>query len=222
MPLPLALGLAAAAPGVFKAGLGLFQGIKANKLKQEDFQYIPPALRENLASQRNRARSARMPGQGLTESKIRQSTAAGLKAAGGGSLSDKIAAAQGLVANEQDALAGVGAQAAQFQIGEEQQLQQLMNQKAGFEAQGQQNFEQTKLGLKDAANQNIFGGISDIGSAFTGGAFDGVFGGKKKQGQQAAAGSLSTAAPNNFLAGAASTFQPNNLAAGTFNRYVNG
>jgi len=218
MPLPLILGAAAAAPGLFKAGLGIFQGIKANKLKQEDFQYIPPALRENLASQRNRARSARMPGQGLTESKIRQSTAAGLKSAGGGSLSDKLAAAQGLVANEQDALAGVGAQAAQFQIGEEQQLQQLMNQKAGFQAQGQRNFEQTKLGLKDASNKNIFGGISDVGSSITGGAFDGVFGNKKPAGGNTA----NAAVPQAYLSGFASNYQPTNLPAGTFNKYING
>jgi hypothetical protein len=215
MALPLAI--AAAVPGLFKLGAGIVQGIRANKLKPEDFQYIPPALRENLASQRNRARSARMPGQSLAESNIRQSTANAMNAAGGGSLADKIAAAQGLVAQEQNALAGVGAQAAQFQVGEERALQGLMQDQARLQAQNQQRFEQTKLGLKDASMRNMFGGLSDVGSSITGGAFDGLFGGRNK-----AMEPPSTALPNAYLRGFASNYSPTNLPAGTFNRYING
>jgi hypothetical protein len=220
MPLPLVLGLAAAAPGIIKTFQGIRQGIQANKLKAKDFQFIPPALRENLASQRNRARSARLPGQSLVESKVRQSTAGGLRAAGGGSLSDKIAAAQGLVAQEQDALSGIGAQAAQFQQGEERALQGLMGQKTNIELGNQRQFENTKLGLKDAATRNIFGGVSDIASSVTGGGFNNLFGGQKVQKQ---VNPLSTQAPNNFITNFANqNFTPNTLAPGTFNRFING
>ena len=183
MAIPLAVMAAiAAAPAITKGIKGIKQKREAKRLKAEDFQYIPPALRQNLASQRNRARSARMPGQSVAERNIRQSTAGGLRAAGGGSLSDKIAAAQGLVANEQNALAGVGAQAAQFQIGEERQLQSFMGQQGQYEAAGQEKFERTKLGLQSAGDQNIFGSVSDLASVATmfGGGAGGAAGGASK------------------------------------------
>lgn len=219
-------GLGQQTLGVGKLIYGLTQRKKANKLKPEDFQYIPPALLENLASQRNRARSARMPGQSLAESKVRQSTAAGLKAAGAGSLADKIAATQGLVANEQNALAGIGAQAAQFQLGEERALQGIMNQRAGFEAAGQEKFERTKAELLGAGTQNIFGGASGILSGAA--QMAGAFGNTSPDAWSNLGQGVSTAKPQASTAGLDSfmpnfvqqNYQPATLGAGTFlNRY---
>ena len=179
MAIPLILGAASAIPGIIKGIQGIRQRKQAKKLTPEQFQYIPPALRENLASQRNIAASARMPGQAQAEANIRQQAASALNTAGQGSLADKIAAAQGIQANAQNAMGNLATQGAAFQNAEQDQLQNMMNQQAAYEEAGQRNFEQTKLGLMDAGNQNIFGGVSDVASGITGGAWEGAGGALK-------------------------------------------
>ena len=176
MAVPLILGAASAIPGIIKGVQGIRQRNQAKKLRPEDFQYIPPALRENLASQRNIARSARMPGQAQAESNIRQQAAQAMNTAGAGSLADKIAAAQGIQAQSQQAMGNLATQGAQFQQQEQNELQDLMNQQAAYEEAGQRSFEQTKQGLLDAGSQNIFGGVSDVASGITGGAWQGAGG----------------------------------------------
>ena len=176
MAVPLILGAASAIPGIVKGIQGIRQRREAKQLRPEDFQYIPPALRENLASQRNIARSARMPGQAQAEANIRQSAANAMNAAGVGSLADKIAAAQGIQAQTQGAMGDLATQGAAFQAQEQNELQDLMGQQAAYEEAGQRSFEQTKQGLLDAGSQNIFGGISDVASGITGGAWEGAGG----------------------------------------------
>lgn len=166
MPLPLLAAAAISAiPGIIKTIAGGKQKREANKMKRSN--YIPPSIDQGLDRARVMASSNTLPGQQRIEENIRQSGAGALEAAGIGSASDKISAANAISGQETQSFENLGEQAAQMKLQNEQIMQGILGKKAGFEYQNEQDFQNKKTEMLNSASQNIFGGLSDVGSVAT-------------------------------------------------------
>jgi hypothetical protein len=163
MPLPLAaLAIGAGVQGVAKIAQGISQKNKAKNLKESTF--IPPAVleAERLAKQQENA--TRYAGQDVDETNIRQGTATGIsnvnKAAT--SSADALNMGSAIVGREQNQMRQLGKTLQMFKEQGRQSRRQALTQKAFAQARNKQQFEAAKSGLKGAATQNIYGGVSDL------------------------------------------------------------
>jgi hypothetical protein len=160
---------------MFQAGLGLSQALKARKLGRTPrpaFE-IPKALQENIDIARGLT-LGQMPGLGIGQQQIGANTAAGYRqvmdAGVGGA--EKMAAIAGLNAGANDALTNLAMQNAQYQVNQQQNLQQALGQIAPYQMdQFSWNKQQPYLNamaaaqrLRDAANTNIYGSLVQMGN----------------------------------------------------------
>jgi len=178
MPIPIALGLAAA-QGIYQGVKGIRQKNQAKKLKESKF--IPEELLMNRDLAMQQAYSRRAPGQGQAEENNRRTMANRVAAAQrsfGGDANKMAAVTSAAAAQNNDANARLQAQGQQFS---ENAFGRLSNANMGIADQKRQNrseYLQTKNALQASGDQNIFSGIGNIASAgiagMESGAFDGI------------------------------------------------
>lgn len=170
---PVGLGIAGAA-GLLKTGLGFLQQAKGKKMlkKAKDPGYvIPEEYKKNLAQSENMARTG-LPSQeyNLASTNIQRGTQAGLRQLG--RMSNPFAAIQGLARSQSDAFSRLDASnaaarrqnimqamGARRELGQQELAKQQYAQNRYFDKVNEAN---ARIG---AGTQNIFGGISDIGTA---------------------------------------------------------
>ena len=160
--------------GIGKIIQGFRQRKEAKNLKKSNF--IPASMQEGLNRLKANASSMFLPGYGRAKENINQSTSNAIRAAGSGSISDKLSAAQSANINENDALVDLETKGAQFQLGNEDRLNQGLNQKANVEMENERTFRATKQALLNSGSQNMFGGLTDLTTVGTVG-MSGGFGG---------------------------------------------
>jgi len=178
MPIPIALGLAAA-QGIYQGIKGLRQKRQAKKLKEST--YIPEELLMNRDLAQQQAYSRRAPGQGQAEENNRRAMAnriANAQKSFGGDANKMAAITSAATAQNIDANAKTQAMGQQFS---ENAFGRLSNANMGIAEQKRQNrseYVQTKNALQASGDQNIFSGIGNIASAglagIESGAFDGI------------------------------------------------
>ena len=173
MPIPLALGISAGS-GLLKAGLGFLQQAKGKKMlkKTVDPGYkIPKGFGQNLAQAEQMARTG-MPSQQYNQAQqnISRNVGTGVRALSRSA--NPAAGVAGLVRAQNDATLGLDvsnaaakrqnilqAMGARREMAGQQLAQQQYQQNRYFD---EVNEAQARIG---AGTQNIFGGISDIGTA---------------------------------------------------------
>jgi hypothetical protein len=173
MPIPLALGISAGS-GLLKAGLGFLQQAKGKKMlkKTVDPGYkIPKGFGQNLAQAEQMARTG-MPSQQYNQAQqnISRNVGTGVRALSRSA--NPAAGVAGLVRAQNDATLGLDvsnaaakrqnilqAMGARREMAGQQLAQQQYQQNRYFD---EVNEAQSRIG---AGTQNIFGGISDIGTA---------------------------------------------------------
>jgi hypothetical protein len=178
MPIPIALGLAAA-QGIYQGIKGIRQKNQAKKLKEST--YIPEELLMNRDLAQQQAFSRRAPGQSNAEENTRRNLANRISAAQksfGGDANKMAAVTSAATGQANDANARLAAQGQQFSEGA---FNRLSNANIGVAAQKRQNrseYMQTKNALQASGDQNIFSGIGNLASAgiagIESGAFDGI------------------------------------------------
>lgn len=155
--------LALAGP-VFSAIKGIGQKSKANKLKQSDFDYMPPGLLENKALDQQQAYSRQAPGTALAAQQAQRAQAntiaAGQRMYGGDTnkMGAVVSQAQGAAdnANAQNAVRGQ-----QFS---ENAFGRLRSDNSAIGAQQRQNYNDywdAKSKLLYASDQNIGNAINN-------------------------------------------------------------
>lgn len=164
---PLTIGLLASIPSL---ALGAWQGIEGYNLgkeKRPDYE-IPSSIDAMLGLAENRASQRGLPGQAGIEQGIQTSTGRGAslleRTASGSQLLGGIT---DLVAGEQGQMLNLGIAGAQERLSADQALQQALTgyaqyQDKKFEINEMQPYlesRQQSLALKDAAIQNIVGGV---------------------------------------------------------------
>ena len=165
MPLPLIAAGLSLVGGVGKIIQGFRQRKAAKKLQKSN--YIPPAMTESINRLKAGALSAMLPGYGRAVEHIQANTANSIRAAGSGSISDKLATAQGVNVAQNDAVVDLEAKGAQHQLMQEDRLNQGLASKASVEMGNEQQFRQTKQQLLNSGSQNISGGLSDMATVGT-------------------------------------------------------
>jgi hypothetical protein len=173
MPIPLALGIAAGA-GLLKSGLGFLQQAKGKKMLKnaKDPGYvIPEGFSKNLAQSEQMARTG-LPSQeyNLASTNIQRGTQAGLRQLG--RMANPFAGIAGLARSQSDSFSRLDASNS---AARRQNILQAMGARREMAGQqlAQQQYQQNRYFDKvndanariGAGTQNIFGGLSDIGTA---------------------------------------------------------
>ena len=173
MPLPIGLAIAAGA-GLLKAGAGVYQQAKGKKMlkKTIDPGYkIPKGFGQNLAQSEQLARVG-MPSQQYNQAQqnISRNVGTGVRALSRSA--NPVAGVAGLVRAQNDATMGLDVSNA---AAKRQNILQAMGARREMAGQqlAQQQYAQNRYFDKvneanariGAGTQNIFGGISDIGTA---------------------------------------------------------
>jgi hypothetical protein len=170
---PVGLGIAAGA-GLLKAGLGFLQQAKGKKMlkKTVDPGYvIPGAYGKNVGQAEQLAKSGLSPQEyNLASTNIQRGSQAGLRQLG--RMSNPFAAIAGLARSQSDSFSKLDASNASARRQNILQAMGARREMAGQQLAQQQyaqnryfdkvNEAQARIG---AGTQNIFGGLSDIGTA---------------------------------------------------------
>lgn len=174
MPLPLIAAGMSLVGGIGKVIQGIRQRKAAKKLEKSNF--IPASMQESVNRLRANASSTMMPGYTQAVENIQQGTSNNIRAAGAGSISDKLSAAQGGNVAQNDAIVDVQTKGAAFQLKNEDRLNTGLMERSRMEEKNEDTFRTTKQTMLNSASQNIFGGLTDI-SSMGAGASAGAFGG---------------------------------------------
>lgn len=165
MAIPLAAAaLTALAPSVYQLYQSGRQRRAARNLKKSNF--IPSAIKENVARGRRIANSSVSPGYMRAKENMRESVSdvanvAKRTASDSGQVLSAVASAQA-VAN--DNLNNLEVQNDNFRLQGENMLASANNQKAQVEQKNEDQFQNAKAALKGAASQNEFNAITGIAS----------------------------------------------------------
>lgn len=172
--------LAGAPAELFKAGLGVYQGLKARKIRRDykrpEFE-IPGAVREAVGQARGMALDPRLPGQGLIEEQIGLSearTGRDIREMGAGS-AERMAALTGASRGGMEQRRQLGVAAAQQQQQDMMNLQNMLGQLGEWQFnkwryEKDQPYQEAMAAaqrLGDAANTNIFGAMEAGGGLLT-------------------------------------------------------
>lgn len=155
-------------PAVWQGIQGAAQARKARRLKEKDFQFLPPSLLANKALAQQQAFSRRAPGSALANENIRRNLATTLSAGArmyGGDANKMATLAGGAEAKAFDASKQVDVLGQQFSENAFNRLQQTNAQLGGQERQNYTDFWKTKQALLYASDQNIFNAINNVSSA---------------------------------------------------------
>lgn len=155
-------GIATSAAGTNQSALGIYQLIRAKKLKKDN--YIPESLQQNIAEAESLAGKTRYTGQSYDESQVKKNTANTVARAKEGTnsaanLLNSVSAAQ---SKENDAINQIGNKAQQFQMVNRQNAQGLRGQRAGLELDNMKRYWAAKSALKGAGIQNLMAGQASI------------------------------------------------------------
>lgn len=165
MPLPLIAAGMSLVGGIGKVIQGIRQRKAAKKLEKSNF--IPASMQESVNRLRANASSTMMPGYTQAVEKIQQNTSNNIRAAGAGSISDKLSAAQGGMVAQNDAVVDIQEKGAAFQLKNEDRLNQGLMAKSNIEEKNEDIFRQTKQTMLNSGSQNIFGGLTDMATVGT-------------------------------------------------------
>jgi len=173
MPLPIGLAIAAGA-GLLKAGAGIYQQAKGKKMLKNTVDpgyVIPKGYEQNLGQAEQMARGG-IPAQeyNLASTNIQRGTQAGLRQLS--RMSNPFAGIAGLARSQSDSFSKLDASNS---AARRQNILQAMGARREMAGQqlAQQQYAQNRYFDKvneanariGAGTQNIFGGLSDIGSA---------------------------------------------------------
>lgn len=164
MPLPLiAIAATAALPALAKIGLGAYQLGK----KVEETTYVPPALRENIALDRQAAASARLPGVGAAEDQLAQNTAAILEGGrrAGASAPTLMGALAENETRRQKSLVDLSVRGATAQIGANERLKSSLNQLSSIELSNRRETNAARAAMKQAGLTNINNGLTEAATS---------------------------------------------------------
>lgn len=174
----LAKGVSKGVPALVQAGLGTWQGIKANKMEEglEDPIYdIPKSAEESLALTQANAGSRLMSGQAQAQQMLDQNYANTSEdiMQSASSSGDALGALVKTNANMQGSQNQLSMQAAQDYEARQQDLASALSMMAGYEEKKWNNDVKDKFdrdaaaisAMKNAAIQNVFGGVKGISGA---------------------------------------------------------
>lgn len=157
----------AALPALFQGIQGIGQARKARRLKEKDFNFIPPSLLANKSLAQQQAFSRRAPGSAEASENIRRNLATTLSAGTkmfGGDANKMATLVGGANAKADDAAKQVAVMGQQFSENAFNRLQQTNAQIGGQERQNYNDFWKTKSALLYASDQNIFNSINNLSS----------------------------------------------------------
>lgn len=155
-------GIAESAGGTNQSALGIWQLIRAKKLKKDD--YIPPSLQTNIAEAETLAGKNKYTTQSYDEAQVKRNSANAVSrgAEATNSSANLLNMVSGVQSKENDAMNQIGNKALQFQMVNRQNAQNLRGQRAGLELENMKRFWAQKSALKGAGIQNIMGGQDRI------------------------------------------------------------
>jgi len=158
--------------------LGAKQRKRARNLQRsEGFDYISPELLKNQALAEQGAYSARSFGQGADEAAIRKQAAGGRYAAGQtGSVAKRLAATSTSTSGYLDRLSRLREKGRGEREGRVGRLMATNVMVGNVKAENERRFQATKEALLGASQQNIYGGVSQLGDTLSQNA--GMFGSK--------------------------------------------
>ena len=174
-PVTAAIG---AVPELFKAGLGIAQGIKAKQIAKNTVrpQYSAPnAFLEALSMAEMRALDPNLPGQGMIENKLGadlSNTIRGIQEMGGSS-GERLAAMSAASDNKMNATLDLGVQAANNRLANERALQAALGRAADYQDRAwewnkKQPYEDAvakAAALNEGFNSNLYGALKGLGGA---------------------------------------------------------
>lgn len=183
----LASTLASLVPSVFQGGMGIFQGIMSTlNPAQRPVKKVPESITKSTNVAENLA-SGDMPGYSNTKAQIDLGAGEAINAAKGSGNINSIVA--DILAKQNQANLGLGAQNAEFKVNAGQNYQNQLNRQGQYEDKAFDYNEIDKYNRQAAANsalkqsstQNIFDSISNIsGSLAYDSLFNSLFGSKKR------------------------------------------
>lgn len=208
------MAILAGAPEAAKTALGISQAIKASRIarqtKRPEYK-VPGAIQEGTAMARNLAQTG-LPGYQTMQDNLSGQTAGAVRSIkeAGGSGPEKLAAIAGAYGSQMGQQRNLGVQNAQQRVANQRALQSQLGVQAGYQDKAWQWNQQDPYiqamdaarRLREAANQNIYGGMKGMASAgIMGGTGDfsaitGGKGGSTTPGQTAKPASTPTAKPS--------------------------
>lgn len=155
-------GIATSAQGTNQSILGLYQLIRAKKLKQDN--YVPPSLQQNIREAETLAGKTRYTGQGYDESQVRRASANAVNRAreGTNSAANLLNTVSAVQSKENDAINQIGQKALKFQEVNRNNAQALRGQRANIEMDNMRRYWAAKSALKGAGIQNLMQGQASI------------------------------------------------------------
>lgn len=159
MPIPIALA-AAAVPTLYKGIKGIIQGFEADDVKLRDTE--PAAHKEALALGRQ-AQAAGLPGAASYLNRIQGGVNDTLSAAtrAGTSGSSVLGLLEKADANRNQALNSLGTREDAYHQGQNQNLQRLLNEQAGYQLADQRELDKNRAALDQASDTNKFSAVNE-------------------------------------------------------------
>lgn len=157
--------LASMGLGLGEAIFGAKQRADASSLKPST--YIPPSEIKNRTSAEVQANATMYPGQSADKAAIDRNTAntLGYLRRNSKSSADILNAGGAALTQGNNAVNEMSKRFAQFKNDSLNRLMNVNSRIAGYENQNEQQYLGTKRSLIDAGNKNIFGGLSNAGTA---------------------------------------------------------
>lgn len=155
-------GIATSAAGTNQSALGIYQLLRAKKLKKDN--YIPPSLQQNIQEAETLASKSKYTGQSYDESQVKRNSANAVERAkeGTNSSANLLNAVSNIQSKENDAINQIGNKAQQFQMVNRGNAINLRGQRAGYEMDNMKRYWAAKSALKGAGIQNLMQGQASI------------------------------------------------------------
>lgn len=155
-------GIAQSAQGTNQTALGIWQLIRANKLKKGN--YVPESLQQNIREAETLSNKGKYVGQEYDETQVRRNSANAISSAkeATNSSANLLNAGSAIQSKENDAISGIANKALQFRQINRMNAQGLRGQRAGIEMDNMKRFWAAKSALKGAGIQNLMQGQASI------------------------------------------------------------
>lgn len=220
-------GIATSASGTNQSALGIYQLLRARKVKKDN--YVPESLQQNIAEAEALSSKNKYVGQESDEANVRKNTANAISQAreGTNSSANLLNFVSGAQSKQNQAMNQIGQKAMQFQQVNRQNAQNLRGQRANIEMDNMRRFWAAKSALKGAGIQNLMQGQASIHQG-AGQFLDSFMGGGMMGGAGGGLGNLASsaggAAQNNpqMMSPQAPQYNPIYQANPQYNQYPTG
>lgn len=155
-------GIAQSAQGTNQTALGIYQLMKAKRLKKDN--YVPESLQNNIRQAEALSNKGKYIGQDYDESQVRRNSANAIGSAkeATNSSANLLNTVSAIQSKENDAMGGIANKALQFQHINRMNAQNLRGQRAGIEMDNMKRYWAAKSALKGAGIQNLMQGQASI------------------------------------------------------------